>query len=40
LQRLKSGGMSFEQFLLQAKEWASLPLDKLTDRPVSQADLR
>ena len=27
LQRLKSGGMSFEQFLTQAKEWASQPLE-------------
>ena len=25
LQRLKSGGMSFEQFLTQAKDWASQP---------------
>jgi hypothetical protein len=33
LQRLKSGNMSFEQFLSQAKEWASQPLEKLTDRP-------
>jgi hypothetical protein len=27
LQRLKSGGMSFEQFLTQAKDWATQPLE-------------
>jgi hypothetical protein len=34
LQRLKSGGMSFEQFLTQAKDWASQPPEEATGRTV------
>jgi hypothetical protein len=37
LQRLKSGGMSFEQFLAQAKAWAEDEPQPF-DRPIIQAD--